>query len=530
MHHLNRKAISFWLNAFVFPSETMQYPYKITATPWNLANNSRVNGFSGTDDNRLLLPLQVTQQIANSKVIKATNGKMLHIFSAKNRKYIPLANSKSVFDQLFEIIYSERTNTLIDCGGLVVGTTNKQFAVKLLEIINDFNAVTFFNSDTRSWQILNRFGELWNIERAPIQVKDTFVYFDEYRCRGADMKLLPDACALVTLGPKMNKDKLFQAIARLRGIDKSQSFVTCGTVEVSKSIRNLVNIFDADGNCECVIKSEDILNWVTDNTIKSIKVGMTQWCSQGLIFCHTENMPVSRSLQPEITELVKFYAHSLQNKSVFSIYEEMKRNFNSQAIEVAEGYDGVTEITEKMSETIMGFGSDYELLSSNHDEECEKELEKEVEQEEEKEKETIRKEPFNEIDWLYEEILSKDFEPSENFALLSTFIKNRMDKEFSLRINWDDNIHSIYVSENFAVPINCKTSDSLEEYLRPVNFCLHFKESKSFVLISEREANMIIKLRLIEGCTRILLDCLEFPDKTKLIGSIVRLKLFNGVH
>ena len=195
----------------------------------------------------------------------------------------------------------------------------------------------------------------------------------------------------------------------------------------------------------------------------------------------------------------------------------MRRKFNTQT----------SEITEKMSERIKSFGSDYELLSSNHDEECERELEKEVEQEEEKEKETIRKEPSNEIDWLYKEILLTDFEPSKNFQSLLSFITIRMDLEFSLRIKWNNN--KIYVSGNFAESIKCMAFESIEEYLRPVNFLLFFKESKSFVLISEREANFIIKLRLMEGCPRISLECLEFVNTNIFtIGSIVRMKLFNG--
>ena len=223
---------------------------------------------------------------------------MLHLFLTKTIKYIDLDIS-DVLKQLFKIIEVENVVSLIDCGGLVVGTTNKQFAFQFLYHTKLFNAVTFFNNETNLWQIIDRTGDLWNLESSPVQVWETFVYFDEYRCRGADKKLVDDARALVTLGPNMSKDKLFQGIARLRSIGKSQSFIICGTVEVSKSIDQLLKRFDSENYNDGIIKSEHILNWATNNTIQSIKKGMTQWCSQGELFCHTENLPVNYSLQSE---------------------------------------------------------------------------------------------------------------------------------------------------------------------------------------------------------------------------------------
>ena len=56
----NLETINFWLSKCVFPNETFQYPQKVTANPWHLADGE-VNGFSGTADNRRILPLQVSQ-------------------------------------------------------------------------------------------------------------------------------------------------------------------------------------------------------------------------------------------------------------------------------------------------------------------------------------------------------------------------------------------------------------------------------------------------------------------------------------
>ena len=46
-------------------------------------------------------------------------------------------------------------------------------------------------------------------------VLQALTLFDEARCRGADLKLRPDAVGLLTLGPATCKDKLMQAAGGL---------------------------------------------------------------------------------------------------------------------------------------------------------------------------------------------------------------------------------------------------------------------------------------------------------------------------
>ena len=73
--------VDFWLNHCVFPSETRQFPQRLAASSWDLADNGRkeVVGFSGTNDNHRLLPLQVRQAQLQDHSLSATNGKMLAV-------------------------------------------------------------------------------------------------------------------------------------------------------------------------------------------------------------------------------------------------------------------------------------------------------------------------------------------------------------------------------------------------------------------------------------------------------------------
>jgi hypothetical protein len=83
----NRATISFWLKSNVFPVETEQFQNKLAATAWNLANNKEIGcrGFSGTSDNRLLLPLLVHQlsvtEATSPPILMATDGKLPEFLS-----------------------------------------------------------------------------------------------------------------------------------------------------------------------------------------------------------------------------------------------------------------------------------------------------------------------------------------------------------------------------------------------------------------------------------------------------------------
>ena len=60
--------------------------------------------------------------------------------------------------------------------------------------------------------------------------------FDEARTRGADMKLDDNVTAAVSLGPKMGKDKLMQAVGRLRKFGRNQKIHVLGTNEIYSKI------------------------------------------------------------------------------------------------------------------------------------------------------------------------------------------------------------------------------------------------------------------------------------------------------
>ena len=80
----NIETINFWLAMVVLPDDTAQFDRRLTATPWMLVDG-RVGrgrcGFSGTNDNNLVLPLQMRPveptQDSPLRALGATNGRMM---------------------------------------------------------------------------------------------------------------------------------------------------------------------------------------------------------------------------------------------------------------------------------------------------------------------------------------------------------------------------------------------------------------------------------------------------------------------
>ena len=77
---------------------------------------------------------------------------------------------------------------------------------------SQFKGVIYFDDDQQDWALRGAQGQTWPRHSAPVTEWDAFVYYDESRCRGADMRLRPDDQAVLSLGPDMGKDKLMQVL------------------------------------------------------------------------------------------------------------------------------------------------------------------------------------------------------------------------------------------------------------------------------------------------------------------------------
>ena len=124
--------------------------FRLTATSWNLAQNPSNNivGFSGTNDNHRILPLQVRQYFASHekeqdpvlKNLDGTNGKMLEMIMKHTVEVRQLGTeaqrSQSLINILSEGIKGsvQLLHAIIDCGALLAGTDLHKISTSILNI------------------------------------------------------------------------------------------------------------------------------------------------------------------------------------------------------------------------------------------------------------------------------------------------------------------------------------------------------------------------------------------------------------
>lgn len=328
------QVVNSWLSFIVLPVETKLCPKYIGTNAWFLGSNAtgEISGFSGTNDNHRLLPLQVRKNSDDSlRSLFSTNGKMLDLMM-RTERYVTLgrstrktcsgAGSPDTWRMLLNFAVEEGAHVLVDSGALLGSVSSKEAAAFLLSseggLSKDFRGVVYFDSNQQTaavggeWMVLDRVGRCAALAESAVKASEAFCIYDEARCRGADLKLSPDAYALLTIGPKNGKDKVMQAAGRLRLLGRSdQSIVFVGTPDVSTKIREVTR----ESNRACTapknvlgfssskirevakgldsdrITPKDVLGYIMANTVEATHSGLLPWAGQGLEFSATFGRP-----------------------------------------------------------------------------------------------------------------------------------------------------------------------------------------------------------------------------------------------
>ena len=492
-YRYNMRTINFWLDKLVFPTETMQFPRRLVANSWHLADNARNNviGFSGTNDNKILLPLQVTQSAQDIPQLEATNGKMLATFLSKSTVTC-LEQEKDIAEAVLSVAVSSKCSALIDVGALMAGLSNKEVAERVCILLktagSKLKGAVFFDNSKNAWSFRSDTGRVWHLDSSPVQEQEAFVYFDESRCRGADMKLSPDAVAALTIGPGICKDKLMQAAFRMRQLTRDQSLNLLIPVEVRTKVVSFTSCSSE------TLRPKHILDWVLMNTVEWTTGSLAEWAHQGSYFCTTKRNPNLR-LMDENLDLSDMYALPFTRTSVSKIVVQQQKWFRKRC---QNDNSVLSDLMQQISNRAYKFGQEIFTHGSNCDEECERELENERELEREAERQIPRQVPVNEKNWDYSSIFEADSPqnlPSNVGVVSLKSVCLKLSCQFQ-HILWDDDI---YVTRNFFHTvhdlISMKTVESdLAHFLRPIDAAMYFEKSRMLLLLSEREADSILEL------------------------------------
>ncbi|KAH6861099.1 hypothetical protein BKA58DRAFT_448898 [Alternaria rosae] len=282
----SKKAVDYFLSRLVFPKELKQFPSKLSASGWDLAirKPNPTTGFSGTNDTRHLLPLNMHQLDLPSQ--QHTNARVLSylLMNETSVAHLPPRSigSTSTKDGQHLLTFIEGLHpdirVILDCGASILDMNNREVAEAWLKLRdNDVAAVVYFEDEELS--VLDRSSKIESFQTSPYakMLDSCVVYLDESHTRGTDIPGLPRHYrAALTLGSQLTKDRLTQAAMRLRKLGNGQSvcFVVPGEIRT--------RIYERNGKPPGTpIDVYDVLAWAIGETWSDLKRSLPLWAVQG---------------------------------------------------------------------------------------------------------------------------------------------------------------------------------------------------------------------------------------------------------
>ncbi|CAF4672381.1 unnamed protein product [Rotaria sp. Silwood1] len=510
----NMQVINYFLNNFVYPYESKQFPHKLIASPWDLSSSARkkiMTGFSGTNDTQLLLPVHIHQ--CDLPELKKTDAVVLNnLLQPKNEHYRDLPISASSEEILKQIVNTEpMIQVILDVGALFIDGSNRQIAIKWLDLsnINRIDYVVYFEMDSifvcdRQYQ-----HHAFSTSPASERLDRCLFYLDEIHTRGTDFKFPNEFRAAVTLGNGLTKDRLVQACMRMRKLGKHHWLSFWSSSEVHHQVQTLKKtsaLYKEKENVNDHISLTDILRWVYENTQQAIWDGLHHWATQSLSFQQKnsafrnidwnnyqqiltnimmENL-AKASLEGEILDLKTMYGHEKIFQTVYEIYSTRYQYSNT-------GYS--TEIHEAVSKRLLDYGGSKKLLTQLLDEEQQRELEREQETEEERQQvRPIAAVPCEPI--LHHEVLNlcETQGPMLNLSHLPNVFCPIADAFIGMTFYresqpgcWQENL---WITTEFKRVIQTK-GESLDPFLRPPRWVLIYR-NQHIIFLSPYEANELM--------------------------------------
>jgi len=215
-----KSVVDYFLARIVFPKEMKEFPHKLSASGWDIGQTKvhPTTGFSGTNDSRHLLPLDVhhldlEEQRHTSALVLA------HLLQPENKvTYIPRPKHTDISDAiiLLHLVTSmePQVQVILDVGAQILELCNVEVAQEWLKMLpreRGKEAVVFFN-DHDDLCVVDRKGYIEKLQTSHYceQLDVCLVFLDEAHTRGTDLKLPEHYRAAVTLGAGLTKDRLVQ--------------------------------------------------------------------------------------------------------------------------------------------------------------------------------------------------------------------------------------------------------------------------------------------------------------------------------
>ncbi|KAF8260952.1 hypothetical protein EI94DRAFT_1609032 [Lactarius quietus] len=147
----NTRVIDFYLSQVVFPRAAKEFPSKLSTSAWDLVEDKShvTTGFSGTNDNRYLLPTSITQEDPVCQL--STNALVLqYLLQPENDHYECTeginGERESAKDFLRRLIrHDPEIRVLLDVGAQMLELQNEDLVRHWLSLKPHISAAIFFN-------------------------------------------------------------------------------------------------------------------------------------------------------------------------------------------------------------------------------------------------------------------------------------------------------------------------------------------------------------------------------------------------
>ena len=351
------------------------------------------------------------------------------------RKYEDKVMKISGWEVVIDVAIQSKCNVVIDAGALLVGAPPDRICSFIAkQSLGTVKAIIYFHKT--EWMVYDcrTNAHIPKIRSSIHESKaEIFVIFDQAHCRGADLKLHPNAQGLLTLCTGMTKDVFMQAAGRLRQLEISQSLVLFSFADVKDEILRSVSRMKILENEIDIVKVQDVLQWTLINTSRLNEKGIATWINQGM-----QHASIQATKSAKLRLLIQNWALNIYLPAVEMIdfknkFESLKHFYENKL----KSHFGNNEFMNfNFSEEIkvlylrpMHFAMDIRMLTVDDNIEfCEREIEQEEEELNEKELEIQNLKPYEEIPLSAEKILD---EKRKNLSLEEIFEKGGVNYGFT---------------------------------------------------------------------------------------------------
>ncbi|KAE8836549.1 hypothetical protein HRS9139_04647 [Pyrenophora teres f. teres] len=312
----SKGAIDYFLSHIVFPKAMKEFPYKLSASGWDLGaiKSHPTTGFSGTNDSRQVLPLSV--HYLDPEKQKHTNALVL-AYLLQEENSLKLLPPRTDAERLLNIIDAMKppTRVILDAGAQILELSNIEVAETWLRISNSAGtkakAVIFFN-DNEELSVLDHNNCVESLQTSPFSkhLDECLVYLDQAHTRGTDLKMPKNYRAAVTLGANLTKDTLVQACMRMRKLGKGQSVIFCIPEEIQTKIMECTSTPRVTD-----IEVSDLLAWAITETWADMRRNISLWATQGHRYeDHKDCLNGVQTTVEQAKEFLEIEAQSLEDR------------------------------------------------------------------------------------------------------------------------------------------------------------------------------------------------------------------------